>query len=119
MLSIIQTIIRIIPTIISTIIKPLTTMNHHQSPSFPPFTINQPAENLISPSFAAGELGFHGNLTQKLSLQLRSKTYAAADTVFEAGGVAEEAPGAEELPGDPWGGPWGSWEVMLVAVELA
>lgn len=30
-------------------------------------------------------------MTQQLSLQLHSKTLAAADTVFEAGSVAEEA----------------------------
>lgn len=36
------------------------------------------------------ELGFSA-MTQQLSLQLHSKTLAAADTVFEAGSVAEEA----------------------------
>jgi len=30
-------------------------------------------------------------MTQQLSLQLHSKTLATADTVFEAGSVAEEA----------------------------
>ena len=40
------------------------------------------------------ELGFGATqLTQQLSLQLHSKTLAAADTVFEAGSVAEEACG--------------------------